>query len=41
MTPVAAHASCKVISYVVLTLMFGTLGFAAYITIIHWSGVGV
>jgi hypothetical protein len=41
MTPDAAHASCKVISYVVLLLMLGTLGFAGYITILHWSGVGV
>lgn len=41
MTPLAAHKSCKVIGYVVLLSMIGSLVFAGYITVLHWAGIGV
>lgn len=41
MTPSLAHTACKVISYVVLLSMLGSLAFAGYITVLHWSGIGV
>ena len=33
--------SVKVISYVVLAAMIGAIGYAAYISLTHWSGIGV
>lgn len=35
------HGPLKVVSYLVLLLMLGAIGWGAYITLIHWAGIGV
>jgi hypothetical protein len=33
--------SLRVFSYIVLLLMVGTIGYAAFITLKYWSGISV
>jgi len=41
MTPLAWYASLRVVGYVVLLSMLAALAFAGYITLVHWTGIGV
>lgn len=35
------HGTLKVVSYVVLALMGVALGYAAFISVSNWNGIGV
>lgn len=35
------HTSIRVVSYVVLLLLAAAIGWGAYITLKHWTGIGV
>lgn len=41
MTALPMYTSLKVVGYVVVLAMIGTLAFAAYVALEHWSGIGV
>jgi hypothetical protein len=41
MTANAMYTSLKVVGYVVVLSMIGSLAFAAYISLTHWTGIGV
>jgi hypothetical protein len=41
MTSLSVYTSLKVVGYVVVLSMIGTLAFAAYVALQHWSGIGV
>ncbi len=41
MTSLTMYTSLKVVGYVVVLAMIGTLAFAAYVALTHWSGIGV
>lgn len=35
------HGSLKVVAFVVFLLMLSALGYAGYISVAHWNGIGV
>jgi hypothetical protein len=35
------HSILKLVSLVVVVLMLGAIGYAGYISLVHWSGIGV
>jgi hypothetical protein len=37
----ASYAPIRVVSHVILLLMLAAIGYAAYIAIIYWTGIGV
>lgn len=37
----AAYGSLKVLSYVILLLMLLAIGYAGWISLTHWDGIGV
>jgi hypothetical protein len=41
MTPLAMYTTLKVVGYVVLLSMVGSLAFAGYVSLAHWTGIGV
>lgn len=41
MTSDAVYGSLKVVGYVVLLTMVGSVAFAGYIVALHWTGIGV
>lgn len=41
MTPLAVYTSLKVVGYVVILSMIGSLAFAAYVALSEWTGIAV
>lgn len=41
MTYLGAYTSLKVVGYVVILAMLGSIAFAAYIALVHYTGIGV
>ena len=37
----AYYAPIRIVSYVILLLMLAAIGYSAYISILHWDGIGV
>lgn len=35
------YGSLRVLSYAVLLLMLGSMGYAMFISLVHWSEIGV
>lgn len=35
------HTPMRIVGYIVLLLMATAMGWGAYITLIHWAGIGV
>jgi hypothetical protein len=41
MSPLAWYKSLKVVGYLVVVSMVGSLAFAGYVALVHWTGIGV
>ncbi len=41
MRSAALYGSLKIVGYVVLAAMLASILYAAYISLTHWSGIGV
>ncbi len=41
MTYLGAYASLKAVGYVVILAMVASIAFAAYIALVHYTGIGV
>lgn len=41
MTSTGSHSIFKIVSSVVIAAMFGAIGYAAYIAVVYWGGIGV
>ena len=40
-TDSAVYTPVRIVSYVILLLMIAAIGYAAYISILYWDGIGV
>lgn len=37
----ALYGPLRIVSWVVVAAMLGAIGYAAGVTVVHWSGIGV